>query len=87
MYNSNTNVTSRLYNSKIFAPDQTLMRLNHVVTNTPINEFPDTVAAIAILPLANVNDLLAALGEDMEGNIAAKRQRIRRAIGLAETAV
>ncbi|KAF2720735.1 hypothetical protein K431DRAFT_346844 [Polychaeton citri CBS 116435] len=82
----NTNVLSRLHNSKIFAPNQPLAPLRHVVTNTAIDGFPTTSAAIAILPQANANDLLAALGEDVEGNIAAKRQRVRRAIGLLEIA-
>lgn len=58
------------------------MPLYHAVTNTPINGFPTTLATIATLPQANANDLLAALGEAIEGNIAEKRQRIRRAIGL-----
>lgn len=62
------------------------MPLYHFATNTYINGFPATSAAIATLPQPLVNDLLAALGEDAEGNIAAKRQRIRRAIGLPEIA-
>jgi hypothetical protein len=87
MDNSNTNGISRLYNSKIFAPDQTLSPLRHVVTNTAIDGFPATPAAIATLPPGNANELLAAIGEDIEGSIAAKRQRIRRAVGLQEIAV
>jgi hypothetical protein len=76
MYNSDTNIVSRIYISKIFATDQTLRTLRNVATNILINDFPATVAAVAMLQNASANDLLTALGEGIGGDIAAKRQRI-----------
>jgi len=85
--NSNTNGLSRLHNSQLTSPNHPLTPLHHIATNTLIDGFPATPAAITTIPQADANDLLAALGEDIDGNIAAKRQRIRRAIGLKEAAV
>ncbi|KAK5117648.1 hypothetical protein LTR62_005071 [Meristemomyces frigidus] len=84
---NNTNTLSRLHNSQLTSPDQTLAPLSNPMTNAPIDEFPATPATLANLSMASATNLLTALGESTAGNLTAKRQRIRRAIGLKEIAV
>lgn len=55
--------------------------------NATVNGFLVTTADIATLLQATANDLLAALAEDIQGNMAAKHQLHRPALRIKEAAV
>jgi hypothetical protein len=84
---SNTNNLSRLHNSQISAHDATLMPLRNLTNNALVNDFPPTPASITNLSVAQLNELLSALGESTEGTVTAKHQRLRYAIGLKQVPV
>ncbi|EME89609.1 uncharacterized protein MYCFIDRAFT_185851 [Pseudocercospora fijiensis CIRAD86] len=83
---SDANNLARLANSQIAAPDHALIPLRST-TNTPIDNFPATPAAIATLSQASLTTLLRAVGENPYGSATLRRQCFRRAIGLKEAAV
>ncbi|KXT09575.1 hypothetical protein AC579_719 [Pseudocercospora musae] len=83
---SDANNLARLANSQLTSPQHGLIPLRST-TNTLIDNFPATPAALATLSQASLTNLLTALGEDPNGSIGVKRQRFRRALGLKEAAV
>ncbi|EME84069.1 uncharacterized protein MYCFIDRAFT_182243 [Pseudocercospora fijiensis CIRAD86] len=83
---SDANNLARLANSQLTSPEHALIPLRSI-TNTLIDNFPATPAAIATFSQASLTNLLTALGEDPNGSIGVKRQRFRRALGLQEEAV
>ncbi|GAB1729062.1 hypothetical protein NU195Hw_g7906t1 [Hortaea werneckii] len=80
---SNYNSSARTQNSLLSGPNDAITPLRNPSTNAAIPAFPATPGAINQLPAAAVNTLLTALEQGTDGSIAARRERIGIAIGLA----
>ncbi|KAI9867633.1 MAG: hypothetical protein M1813_008433 [Trichoglossum hirsutum] len=83
---SETNASARNYNSRIFEPSQTLEPLVNVVNGAAIPGFPETGAALSAKSSADLTTILVALGvpEFGDDTPAAKKQRLRRIVGLSD---
>ncbi|RMY96266.1 hypothetical protein D0861_00185 [Hortaea werneckii] len=80
---SNHNSVARTQNSLLSGPDDDVTPLLNPSTNTAIPNFPATPRAIDQLQTQTANALLDALDQATNGSLAAKKVRIRIAIGLA----
>ncbi|RMY44435.1 hypothetical protein D0864_15635 [Hortaea werneckii] len=80
---SNYNSSARTQNSLLSGPNDAITPLRSPSTNAAIPAFPATPNAINQLPAAAVNALLTTLEQATNGSIAARRERIGIAIGLA----
>ncbi|KAI6857980.1 hypothetical protein KC343_g7290 [Hortaea werneckii] len=80
---SDYNDIARIQNSLLRGPNDAITPLRNPSTNAAIPAFPATPGAINQLPAAAVNTLLTALEQRTDGSIAARRERIGIAIGLA----
>ncbi|KAI6913885.1 hypothetical protein KC318_g1083 [Hortaea werneckii] len=80
---SDYNSIARTQNSLLSGPNDAIMPLRSPSTNSAIPGFPATPYAIDQLQAAAADTLLTALEQSTDGSIAAKRERIGIAIGLA----
>ncbi|KAI7490419.1 hypothetical protein KC351_g653 [Hortaea werneckii] len=80
---SDYNDIARIQNSLLSGPNDAITPLRNPSTNAAIPAFPATPYAINQLQAAAVNTLLTALEVGTDGSLAARRETIGSAIGLA----
>jgi len=76
------NNLARLTNSMLVEADAELSPLRNTSTDEPIDGFPEKGRQIASLLGPALNNILRALGADIQGSVDTKRKRLRVLIGL-----
>jgi hypothetical protein len=79
---SNHNNLAFMTNTTVRHPASTLISFVNVRNGEPIPNFPATPADIVALSLADINAILLALGEQVNGTRSDKNTRLRTKIGL-----
>ncbi|KAG6296515.1 hypothetical protein E4U46_002064 [Claviceps purpurea] len=77
----NLNISARQSNT-VLSEAQPLEPLYSLATMELIPNLPATLLALDVLPLPEVNTILAELGQGIETRVAAARKKLEKAMGL-----